>query len=130
MKTELPGDQSPPAPGNDIVSLDQYRVERFRYGGKCNHRNVTKTVDMTDRKVRCSACDMELDPFECMLEISLEHERIRDTWAHLRARIKEGEKRLEEIKRLIRNAKSAARRGQVEIRPWLAEVDPVARGGR
>jgi hypothetical protein len=74
----------------------------------CRHGRFR--LDETARRVYCGECEQEVDAFGALYAIATMFERVNSQYKHAQAEAKHVEQRLEELKRLERNAKARVRR--------------------
>lgn len=95
-----------------VISLDAYRIERnTRF---CLHKR--RIVDTTVRTVTCKACAAVLDPFNELVQIANDHERIVFRFTDLKKKIAELQTRLAALKAEELNARSRVRRLTTRLR--------------
>jgi hypothetical protein len=81
-------------------------------GPYCRH--YAKTVDSQRRKVTCATCEAELDPFDSLLAVANEHERVGRDLNNVRREIRGAESRLALLKRLEDNARARCKKLDVK----------------
>jgi hypothetical protein len=94
--------------------LDELPVRTAPFVSRaCSHRGAY--INLADRRVYCRACEQELDPYKVLDEIARNREHMVTTAQRLRFETDSLLKRVNELERLERNAKSRIR----TAKKWL-----------
>lgn len=107
-------DFPPPAPPVAPVALDRDKYAEVidlsaRRSYACAHR-ARREVDEQARKIVCTACAAELDPYKCLHELAMDWERRHQRWVQLCDDIKAAEARLAQLKRDEANTRARIKR--------------------
>lgn len=96
------------------AELDELAVRTAPHTSRaCRHRG--SYINKADRRVYCRSCEQELDPYDVLDRIARDREHMVTTAQHLRFETDSLLKRVNELERLERNAKSRVKRA----RDWL-----------
>lgn len=95
----------------EVIDLDRYRRERR--AALCLHSKVV-VLDGNNRSVTCDECKASLDPFDTLVRLTAEWDRVREL-RDLRKRL---QAHITELKRLADNARAAAKRAGAKDLPF------------
>jgi hypothetical protein len=108
--------QAPPAPANrdPVPVLDRNKYAPVidltsRRSYACIHTQG-REVDEQARKIICTGCKAELDPYKCLQDIALDWENRNLIWKQLCDDIARAKTSLESLKREEANARARIRR--------------------
>jgi hypothetical protein len=97
---------------DNIVRLDTTKrpIEIKRGYDGCQHTHLE--IHSKYRTVQCRKCKAYLDPIQALIDLTNENHPHWVSVKMIQARIDQKEKELEEVRRLLRNAKASLRRVQ------------------
>ena len=76
---------------------------------KCCHYGG-RQVDGIRRRVTCQQCGEELDPFDCLLQVAVQHKRTAEHFKNLQRQAAEAKERLDTLLREESNARARVTR--------------------
>jgi hypothetical protein len=76
----------------------------------CSHWRQGVLLNEEQRTVHCNKCDASLDPFDALMALAKEHDRIRSDFGEARKAERETRTRIEVLRRLENNMRARLKR--------------------